>query len=286
MTGFACDRSDLARLRASGKDVLDLLHRLSTQDLKGLPVGSGAATVLTSPKGRIVERLFVHRLADRDVRIVAGDAERVLAHLRRYTFAEDVGATDVTSETRQLALFGDAASLVPDPGAWGILETEIGGARVLVLGEDGFGSDGRSVVAAAADAERVRAAIGAPRIDREALEAWRVERGIPAPGSELNESWNPLEAGLRDHVSFTKGCYVGQEVVARLSTYDKVSRGIVVLRVPEGKVAPGADVVAGGREVGKVTSVAGGHAMAYVKLRDFAADAEVTVGGVAAEVRR
>ena len=67
-------------------------------------------------------------------------------------------------------------------------------------------------------------------IEGEELERWRIAAGLPAAGHELTEDWNPLEAGLWDHVSFTKGCYVGQEVVARLRTYDKVSREIVRLR--------------------------------------------------------
>jgi len=77
------DRSRLARLRATGHDILDLLHRLGTQDLAVLPVGEGKPTVLTSPKGRIVERLFVHRVAVREVVLIggAGRVDAVLAQM-------------------------------------------------------------------------------------------------------------------------------------------------------------------------------------------------------------
>jgi folate-binding protein YgfZ len=64
-------------------------------------------------------------------------------------------------------------------------------------------------------------------VGTEALEMVRIEQGVPVQGNELNEDANPLEAGLLDHISFNKGCYIGQEVVARLDTYDKVQRKLV-----------------------------------------------------------
>jgi folate-binding protein YgfZ len=121
---------------------------------------------------------------------------------------------------------------------------------------------------------------GGGAIDAEVVEAWRILSGLPAPGHELTDEHNPLEAGLRDAVSFTKGCYVGQEVVARLNTYDKVSRILVRLELPPGAPvpAPGAAVLRDGRSVGAVTSAirpAGRRspvALAYVKSREITAD--------------
>jgi folate-binding protein YgfZ len=289
------DVSARARLVGTGKDLLDLLHRLSTQDLRGLPVGRGLPTVLTSPKGRIVERLFVHRIAEREVLLSGGDdrAGAILAHLRKFTFAEDTGLTDVTPETVCFALLGgDSALAVPDPGPWGGIRTEIDEIPVTVLGQDGYTSEGRSVVAAARDRDRLRdrLAARAEEIDLGALEVWRIERGHPAPGRELTEDWNPLEAGLRDHVSFTKGCYVGQEVVARLNTYDKVSRTIARVRFsgPGPFPAPGTPVESGNRPIGRLTSLAafgegGAIGLAYVKRREVEGGA-VTAGGRAVEI--
>jgi folate-binding protein YgfZ len=273
------DLSDLARLRATGADILDLLHRLSTQDLKSLAVGEGRPTVLTSPKGRIVERLFVHRIAEREVLIVggAGREQAILEHLRRYTFREETGLSGVTSETAQIATLGAGLPPpLPDPGPWGARAAEIDGAAVTVLGHDGFTPAGRSLVTSAARRDvvvRLLAAAGT-EVGASALETWRVLEGLPACGAELTEDANPLEAGLRDHVSFTKGCYVGQEVVARLNTYDKVSRRLVGLEV-EGDRVPerGAAVLVSGQPVGAVTSSVAlpgqGRvvALAYAKLR-------------------
>lgn len=274
------DTPTRARLRATGKDVLDLVHRLSTQDLKDLPVGSGRPTVLTSAKGRIVERLFVHRVAESDVLLLGGvgKADAIWAHLTKYTFTEDTGLADVTAGTVCFALPGSSgAGLIPDPGPWGTLSGVVEGIPVVVLGEDGYTADGRTVLAAADERENLHGYLSsrARAIDDTELERWRIERGYPGT-SELTEDWNPLEAGLRDHVSFNKGCYVGQEVVARLNTYDRVSRRIVRLRFEAADEIPasGSELRTDDRVVGRLTSAVrtedgGAIGLAYLKVREL-----------------
>ena len=88
----------------------------------------------------------------------------------------------------------------------------------------------------------------------EACEALRVTLGVPAHGSELGDAYNPLEAGLMGAISFTKGCYIGQEVIARLDTYQKVQRRLVSLTLPE-SVESGTRLMQNNREVGTLTSV-------------------------------
>jgi hypothetical protein len=294
------DRSSLARILATGADALDLLHRLSTGDLKGLRPGEGKPTVLTSPKGRIVERLFVHHLGAEGLLLVGGpgSASRVRAHVGRYTLREDVALTDMTDASTQFAIVGPggrdaaAAAGLPAVPPWGSVAGALAGVPVQVLGEDGLSSEGLSVVlpsmtAAAAWEELARAvdtAGGRPAGDA-AAEAWRVLRGLPATGLELTEDHNPLEAGLRDAVSFSKGCYVGQEVVARLDTYDKVARSLFGFVLPMGTIPPaaGTPVLLGEHVVGTVTSalVPPGRrapvAIAYVK-RDVPAGAALGIG--------
>lgn len=302
------ERSDFARLRATGKDILDLLHRLSTQDLKGLEPGTGAPTILTTPKGRIIERLFVHHLGGNGVLLVGGpgSAERIVAHLRKYTFAEDTGLADIASETAQIALVGPSARVaaqdagLPVPEAWGSGAVDVGGGRVHVLGHDGYGLEGVSLIGSPAALaatlpavfEAVRGRGGRPAGDL-ALEAWRVLSGFPASGRELTDDRNPLEAGQRVAVSFTKGCYVGQEVVARLNTYDKVSRRLVGLELSPGAEPPepGDVVLDGEREIGTLTSVVvppgWDHpvALAFVKSRGIPEGrSEVTLAGASGRV--
>jgi folate-binding protein YgfZ len=290
------DRSDLGRLIATGPDLLGLLQRLSTGDVKDLRPGEGRPTVLTNARGRIVERLFVHHLGGDGVLLVAGPggAPRVLAHLGRFTFSENTGLSDVTATTFAFALLGPRwaetakAAGIPDLAPHGCSACLLAGARVHAARTNGFDAEGALVIGPTDASGRVRAALvdaansqGGGAIEADALEAWRILSGFPASGHELTEEHNPLEAGLREAVSFTKGCYVGQEVVARLNTYGKVSRVLVRLELEPGAPvpAPGAAVLQGGSPIGAVTSAIrppgrpAPVALAYVKSRELSADA-------------
>jgi folate-binding protein YgfZ len=288
------DRSDLGRLIATGPDFLGLLHRLSTGDVKDLRPGQGRGTVITNAKGRIVERVFVHHLGGDGVLVVAGPegAPRVEGHLKKFTFAENTGLSDVTAATFAFALLGprwsDAAIAagIPELAPYESAACTLAGARVHAVRSNGFDANGVMVIGPRGDASLVRdvlvdaaARVGGVEIGAEALEAWRIANGFPASGSELTEDHNPLEAGLRDAVSFTKGCYVGQEVVARLNTYGKVSRALVVLEFEPGVPvpAPGSAILNSGTTIGAVTSAvlppgrASAVAIGYVKTRELAA---------------
>lgn len=306
------DETPLARLVATGPDILDLLHRLGTGDVKGLQAGEGRATVLTSAKGRIVERLSVHHLGGDGIMLVGGpgSAERIVSHLRKFTFSERIELTDRTPSTSAFALVGPEwrsaalAAGLPELVPYGAASGTLGGRPVHVLRSNGFDPDGLMAVCAREDAEAVGRALahavegaGGAELDGASFEAWRIIRGFPAMGAELTEERNPLEAGLRDAVSFTKGCYVGQEIIARLNTYGKVSRELVRLELAPGAPTPprGAAVRCEGRDVGAITSatsVPGRDfvvAIAYVKSREVpAGTATLTVdaGGEAPSVAR
>jgi folate-binding protein YgfZ len=297
------DRHDLARAAGTGPDLLDLIQRLGTGDVAGLASGQGRTTVLTTNKGRIVERLFVSHLGEQVVMIGgAGDATRLLEHIKRFTFAEKTGLADAGDHTCLYTLTGpragealEGAGLRP-PGPLGSTQGQLAGSEVHVLGHDGVSLDGFAVLTKAGDPrvwtalkEAVEAVGGRPAGAR-ALEASRIIRGLPAAGFELTEDYNPLEAGLREAVSFDKGCYVGQEVVARLQTYDKVSRALWALRLPPGVAEPesGTPLFAGGRQVGRITSsvIPPGWphavALAYVKHKHVDEGAPLEVGAAGA----
>ena len=265
------DRSQLARILATGRDFLDLLHRLSTADIVSLSSGQGKPTILTTGKGRIVERLFVHHLGAEGVLAVGGPGagQSVLEHLARYTFSEDTGVSDATEASFQLVLIGPCAAEVLQavdvsaPERFGVVDGSIGGIAIRVLGTDGLSGEGFSITASNEHGPTVWGALvstlealeGRPAGDQ-ALEAYRVLRGLPLSGHELSEEYNPLEAGQWDAVDFDKGCYVGQEVVARLNTYDKVSRSLVGLELPLDAALPpiGQPLYDAGRRVGRLTS--------------------------------
>ena len=263
------DRSDVGRLILIGEDALDLLNRLSTNELMTLEVGSGAATVLTTNKGRIVDLLYVHRDEDRLVVLTSpGNQQRVAEWIDFYTFVEDVAVEDVTGETAVRSLTGPDSTEFLDgftdgqasslgPFEW--MSAQISDVSIEVYRSDFLRTPSFDIVVDAEHKERLSAILaerGAVLVGASVVEAIRVERGVPAFGKELTEDYNPHEANLVHHVSFSKGCYIGQEVIARLQTYRKVSKYIVGLRWDGEGPALGSFLVHDGKRMGVVTSVA------------------------------
>ena len=282
------DRSHVGRLRIDGADGLDLLNRLSTNQLLEMAPGWGVPTVLTSNKGRIVDLLLVLNLDDHLLVFTGPESrEKVSEAIDFFTFGEDVAVRDVTEDTAMLALAGPGAAGLVDAlterGAalapYSSLDVTVGAAEALLVRTDFLGRAEYELIAPAGQAQALWGALmaaGASHdlapVGQDALEAVRVERGVPGHGKELTEAYNPLEAGLLHLVSFTKGCYVGQEVVTRLNTYQKVQKHLVGLVLDGGEMpSEGARIVEDGKQVGVVTSSAlsprlgRGIALAYVR---------------------
>ena len=301
------DRSDSGRVVATGPDILDLLQRLSTGDVASLGPGGGRPTVLTTAKGRIVQRLFVQHLGPDGVLLIGGpgSAPTVRAYLEKFVFSEELGLSDIGETWSHLVVVGprardavaDAGLVVPEEYA--TVRAEIDGGTVFVLGHDGLSKSAVSIVVPGDGADRMWhrlgasvAAMGGSRAGDLAMEARRVLVGLPENGAELDEDHNPLEAGLWDAVSFDKGCYVGQEVVARLRTYDKVSSDLRGFSFDEASEvpAPNTAVLAGTRTVGEITSalLPPGHsspvALGYVKRDHSVPGTELAVGELRATV--
>ena len=262
------DRSHSGRLKLTGEDALDLLNRLSTNKLDDLPPGGVMGSVLTTNKGRVIDLLFISRQDDHLLVLTSPDTRnRVAEWIDFYTFVEDVEIADITENTAMIALLGASpaaahpalAALPPNAGA----AADIDGVRALAIRSDFdlFGAPRIDLIAPLPDASRLRATLiarGATPINAPALDLLRIQRGIPAHPYELNEDYNPLEAGLWEFISFNKGCYIGQEVVARLNAYDKIQRHLVNLswQDPDDAPAPQAALYDGDRRVGALTSVA------------------------------
>ena len=262
------DRSAVGRLRITGEDAVDLLDRLSTNQMQGLALGRGLYTVLTNNKGRVVDLIFVLSL-DGHLLVLTGPDERtkVAEWIDFYTFTEDVSVEDVTDETGQLALVGPkAAVLLEELCGLDVLETyesasvAIAGVEVTVVRTDFLKQPVYEIVLPSDGLDAVREAalgsgLGIAPVGDTTLDLVRIEQGVPVQGRELTDEANPLEAGLIDHISFNKGCYIGQEVVARLNTYDKVQRSLVGVSW-DLDAAPevGADLFAEDKKVGVLTS--------------------------------
>ena len=231
----AVDLSGRALVRADGGDVLDLLQRISTNDLGGLGVGESRPTILLNEKGRILEVLTVSRTAERETLLVAqsSDRARLLSWLRGLVFLEDAAFEDVTDAFVHLFLFSVERSDTHEPD-----EPERGKSffhnMIQPLSKNVVQcvmeplAPGRSLhlIAPPRMKEMLLACLFPIEIPqgKNAYEGWRVTAGIPTPTKELSEDYNPLEAGLSSLIAENKGCFTGQEVVVRIDAYDRLQR--------------------------------------------------------------
>ncbi len=262
------DRPETCALRLSGATRLDFLQRQTTNDLKPLRPGQAIITILTNPQARILAALTVLARPD-DFLIFAGPP--LHQRLARYFsgmifFMDQVAMTEVSAEMRQYDLLGPQAPAclavaaaqpaVTDLPLFAWRTLTVGGQEVTAVRLPGPGADAFRLLIPASGAAAVQAALqqaGACPIGWPAFDALRIEAGLPEPGLELTDAVTPLEAGLQAYVSATKGCYTGQEVIARQLTYDKVMRHLcgLLLAAP---ASSGATLEAGGRAVGVIAS--------------------------------
>ena len=256
------DRSDVGRLRLTGKDAVDLLNRLSTNELMDLEIGNGLVTILTTNKGRIIDVLQVYHLEDElliNTSVCA--VEKVSNWIDFYTIMEDVQVEDITSATTMVSIVGSKAedalcdSNLPIPKLQSFISTTWRDTFLTISRTDFLGIPSYDIVAPAGSVDELWKTMDLEAADHEIVETVRIENRIPVYGKELTENYNPHDASLIDYVSFSKGCYIGQEVITRLNTYDKVKKQLVGLTwstnvdVPEGTL-----LMLGGKQVGIVTS--------------------------------
>ena len=264
------DASYTGRLKATGEDGLDLLNRLSTNKVIDLQPGEGTPTILTTDRGRILDLITVLNAGDHLLLLTSpGTQQPVIQWLDKYTIMEELTVEDISESTAMLAVWG--------PGALGSLETAVGpglaelplyhsvempleGTMVRVVSTRISELPGYYVIASSEAAPAVWQTIveaGARPIGTEAYEAARINYSLPVHGREMGDDYNPLEAGLIGSIDFAKGCYIGQEVIARLDTYRKVQKYLVKLAFePGASASPGTSLMQDGHVVGKATSVA------------------------------
>jgi tRNA-modifying protein YgfZ len=292
-------RSHEGRLRVTGRDRLDLLHRMSTNDVNSLKPGAAQETVLTTPIARIVDLLWVVNRGETGLCLTSpGRATAVRRWLAGYIFYNDkVKFEDVSVELGQLGLFGPRAAEAVDawlPGAGALPENQfIEDGESLVLRGRPLAGGGFIIIAPQALIEtRWEQALqaGAAPGGEKAYQWLRIEAGIPAAGHELTDNYIPLEANLWPAVSFSKGCYIGQEIIARMESRGKLARRLAGLRL-EAPVADGDTVhtSANGPAAGTITSAAelpgyGSVALAYLRTAQADSGTRVLVGGVAGEI--
>jgi tRNA-modifying protein YgfZ len=286
-------RSHEGRVRASGRDRLDLLHRMSTNDLASLAPGQARATVLTTAVARIVDLLWVLHRGETVLFLTSpGRATPVRRWLATYTFYNDqVKFEDASSELGQLGLYGPRAPEVAEallPGASALEDDRFAEQDGLIVARGralaGAGFTAIAPHAAIADLWQRALQAGATPAGEDAWQMLRLKAGLPDGSTELTEDYIPLEANLWPAVSFSKGCYIGQEIIARMESRGKLARRLVSLKL-ESPVEPGAEVRSSdGPLLGTVTSAAtlpdlGPVALAYLKTAGAVTGQTVHVGG-------
>jgi folate-binding protein YgfZ len=285
------DRAESGKLALTGPEAKAFLNGQVSNDIEALTPGSGCYAALLTHKGKMLADLRVIDTSEELLLLCERPALQALFDaLRRFKVGFDCELHKRTLERGLLSLIGPTADeltgTVPSAEHANVA-AEIGGAPVRLVRTD-LGID---VVCDSADTDRVRAALldlGAVQIDEAAADVLRIEHGRPRYGVDLDDSVIPQEAGLNDRaVSFTKGCYVGQETVARLHWRGKPNRHLRGLRLGE-EVQPGTELRLGEREVGRLTSIADSPRFGTVGLAIVRREAQpgdvLDAGGVRAEV--
>jgi aminomethyltransferase len=257
------DLSARGRITARGRDRVRLLHNLASNEVKKMTPGSGCYAFLLNQQGRIQADLCLlccedHFLIDTEPDL----REKVLNLIRRYIISDQVELEDVTSQTAAIGVEGPLAeSLQPPDGC-----TK---APFSLTGQPGY-----RIYCAAGDMARIVGqleAAGARPATSEDARAVRIENGKPRYGEDIRETSLPQETQQMHAVSFTKGCYLGQEIVERIRTQGHVNKKLVRLEIDGTEPAvPGARLMVDGKEAEITSSVYSPHfgkaiALAYVR---------------------
>ena len=263
---FPC--SHWGRLVITGNDHLNLLQRMTTNNMGTLKSGSGIESVFSDPKGRVIDLgLFYHRKVA-TLCIVSPESTRVISEwLDKYTFSEEMTLSNVETETEMIEVLGpDARKLISSvfqvdinellphqllespqipPQSWLAIRPfgQHNGVRIIV-----------KTIHASQVWQQLEKAGGVP-VGETSWNNMRIELGIPKKPNELNKDNNPWEAGLASAISLDKGCYIGQEVIARLEAYKKIKKNLWgILFLGKTKPKPGTKLRVKGKIAGTITS--------------------------------
>jgi folate-binding protein YgfZ len=267
------ERSGRALFGVSGDEAADFLQGQVSNDVEALEPGTGCYATLLNHKGKIRADLRVLRTGDGFLLDSEPIAHRVLEHmLETYSLGRAVRFRDLSEQRTLLSLIGPQArarlDLAPPAREHANVEGEHGLYVATDLGVDVFCTDRD---------EAARSAFAVEPVSAEAAECLRIESGRPRLGFDMDSNTIPEEAGLNERaIDFEKGCYVGQETVARLHYRGKPNRHLRGLEL-SGPAQTGAELRLGDKVVGRLGTVAGERALAIVR-REVEPGATVSVG--------
>lgn len=268
------DLSGRGKIRLTGEDRARLLHAMTTNQIQALTPGEGCYTFFLNAQGRILADANV--LCEAESMLLDTEPEtreRVFQHLDQFIIADDVTLEDVTEALATIAVEGPQAGLVlrnlgaPVPAAqqsW-----EAWGDRLVLRAS----TTGWMVIVPMVEKQSLIKVLGTiPQADAEAVRTVRIENGVPRYGDELTGRFLVQETGQMRAVNFSKGCYVGQEIVERVRSRGQVHRHLRTVQIEGHEVPPvGSKLTAEGRELAEIVSAAYSPAlgkvvaMAYVR---------------------
>lgn len=296
-----CDRSHWGRIQVSDDERLRFLHNQSTNDFQQLKPGQGCDTVFVTSTARTIDLATAYVSEDAVLLLVSPNRREFLMEwLDRYIFfADKVQLKDITSETAAFSLIGPKSdAILQQLGASAVINqpyahhtvVKLVGSDVRIAVGSGLALPGYTLIVPVEAAVTVWSTIiqaGVEPMGDHAWEQLRITQGRPAPERELTEDYNPLEAGLWNTISFDKGCYIGQETIARLNTYKGVKQHLWGIRF-NSQVEPGSPITIGDEKVGKLTSCTetdqGYVGLGYIRTKVGGAGLQVKVGDSEGEI--
>ncbi len=295
------DRSHWGLIEISDDDRLRFLHNQSTNNFNILQPGQGCETVFVTPTARTID-LATAYVTENNVLLLVSPirCQQLVEWFDRYLFPMDkVEVKDISSEYAIFSLIGiESKNLIakladttpPDAPHASHQLISLGNVEVRVAVGSGLATEGYTLIVPvnnAAEVWQILVETGAVPMGDRLWQQLRIEQGRPAPDYELTDDYNPLEAGLWNTISLEKGCYIGQETIARLNTYKGVKQRLWGVRL-NGKAELGNVVQVGDEKVGKLTSCTetndGYFGLVYIRTKAGGVGLKVQVGDVEGEV--
>lgn len=272
-----CDITHRGKLRLSGKDHLRFLQGMLTNDVVKLEESSGTYATLLTVKGKIITDMHVYKSSDHvHIDLEPGQNQRIKEHLERFRLTYRVDIEDRTHEYSLFHICGPRVKdyfrdiglkEVSDLGELSFLETSFSGINLTIFATDRTGETGYDLLVNNNSAIELWKSMIDEGLNynivpfgSETLETLRIEAGIPVLGKDFDESTIPIEAGLWNALNFEKGCYVGQEVIARIKWRGRVNWHLAGIEIDYDKVPLENDIIyKNDKKVGRVTSSVYSH---------------------------
>ncbi|MGK9368066.1 CAF17-like 4Fe-4S cluster assembly/insertion protein YgfZ [Melioribacter sp. Ez-97] len=257
-------------IKLSGKDTLDFIQRVSTNDVKGLIPGRKIRTLFLNDKGRFIDRTNFLYITDYFWLIGQNDPDKkLLSWINKYIITEDIKTEDVTDDYKVITIagqqsasylsliFGQEFSSLDDDN---LIVTQTSGFDTLLFRSVEKGQSFYKIIVKSNQYKQFAEYLNANKsvfdfgfVNEESFRYFCILHGIPGR-NEITMEFNPHEVGLIDEVSFTKGCYIGQEVIARLDTYDKVQKKMIGVKIEADLPVESYDIYSSDEFAGIITS--------------------------------